>query len=70
MFLIIKYLIASVFLVKKTLETGLGVDFGGQFHKAAMLLPKKYFTMVEDSISKRKTPSLLTFCKDKRFFEY
>ena len=35
-----------------------------------MLLPGKYFTMVEDSIAKRKTPSVLTFCKDKRFYEY
>lgn len=26
--------------------------------------------MVEDSISKRKTPSVLTFCQDKRYFEY
>ena len=49
---------------------GLGIDFGGQYHKASMLLPGKYFTMVEDSISKRKTPSLISFCKLKQFFEY
>jgi len=35
-----------------------------------MLLPRKLFTLVEDSISKTKTPSLLTFCNDKRYFEY
>lgn len=49
---------------------GLGIDFGGQYHKASMLLPGKYFTMVEDSISKRKTPSLISFCGLKQFFEY
>jgi len=26
--------------------------------------------MVEDTISKRKTPSKISFCKDKRFYEY
>lgn len=57
-------------LTRSSLSTGLGIDFGGKVHKAAMLLPKKFFTLVEDSISKTKTPSLMTFCKDKRFFEY
>lgn len=57
-------------LIKMSLTFGLGVDFGSQFHKSSMLLPGKYFTMVEDSISKRKTPSILSFCKDKRFYEY
>ncbi len=57
-------------LIDKTFSFGLGVDFGSQYHKASMLLPKKYFTMVEDSISKRKTPTLMTLCNDKRFFEY
>lgn len=50
--------------------SGLGIDFGGKVHKAAMLLPKKFFTLVEDSISKTKTPSLMSFCNEKRFFEY
>lgn len=57
-------------LLRLTVSFGLGVDFGSQFHKGSMLLPGKYFTMVEDSISKRKTPSIISFCKDKRFYEY
>lgn len=44
-------------IIKQTFETGLGIDFGGKLHKGAMLLPRKYFTLVEDSISKTKTPS-------------
>lgn len=34
-----------------------------------MLLPGRYFVMVEDSISKRKTPTSLSFCDNNRFFE-
>merc|ERR1711976_1140243 len=59
-----------IYLIDKVKLFGLGIDFGSQYHKASMLLPGKYFTMVEDSISKRKTPSMLNFCSNKRFYEY
>lgn len=63
-------ILALLLLSQSYFQIGLGIDFGGKKHKAAMLLPRKFFTLVEDSISKTKTPSLMTFCKDKRFFEY
>lgn len=49
---------------------GIGINYGAMFHWAAMLLIKKNFTMVEDSVSKIKTPSIMAFCSDKRYFEY
>ena len=56
--------------IQEHFSFGLGVDFGGEYSKAAMLLPGRYFVMVEDSISKRKTPTSLSFCESSRFFEH
>ena len=49
---------------------GFGVDWGSEFHKAALVMPGKGFKMVEDQMSKRKSHNILTFCGDKRLFEY
>lgn len=47
-----------------------GINFGSYFSKGAMPLLKKGFVMVEDSVSKTKTPAVISFCKDSRYFEY
>lgn len=51
------------------LQIGLGIDFGSEFHKSAMVIPGKYFTMVENRISKKKTPTSIAFCDGDRLFE-
>ena len=63
-------LLLMITSLKNYLSFGLGVDFGGEYSKASMLLPGRYFVMVEDSISKRKTPTSLSFCDTNRFFEH
>lgn len=65
-----KILVLLTTFFRRNLAFGLGLDFGGEFSKAAMLLPGRYFVTVEDSISKRKTPTALSFCETRRFFEY
>lgn len=47
-----------------------GINFGSYYSKGAMPLLKKGFVMVEDSVSKTKTPAVISFCKDSRYFEY
>lgn len=56
-------------LVKQLLQFALGVDYGGEFHKASMIIPGKFFYMVENQISKKKTPTALAFCSGDRIFE-
>lgn len=55
-------------LIRYTLGFGLGVDWGSEFHKSTMLTANGY-RMVENHVSARKTPSMLSFCGDERFFE-
>jgi len=56
-------------LLQELLQFALGVDYGGEFHKASMILPGKYFYMVENQISKKKTPTIVAFCSGDRSFE-
>jgi hypoxia up-regulated 1 len=63
------YLGILILVAEMTRQFGLGIDWGNEFHKSTMILPKKGFQMVENSISKRKTPSTLSFCGEDRFFE-
>lgn len=56
------FLLLMLTTLKEYLCFGLGVDFGGEYSKASMLLPGRYFVMIEDSISKTKTPTSLSFC--------
>mmetsp|Transcript_27866 Transcript_27866/g.24511 ORF Transcript_27866/g.24511 Transcript_27866/m.24511 type:complete len:85 (+) Transcript_27866:29-283(+) len=48
----------------------LGVDFGGEFIKASTILPGKSFSIVEDTTSKRKTPSSIAFTNSERVYEW
>ena len=63
------YIAMLALLVEFAYQFGLGIDWGAEFHKSTMLLPKQGFRMVENSISKRKTPSIVSLCGDERFFE-
>ena len=56
-------------LLQEITSFGLGIDWGSEFHKSTMLLPKSGFRMVENHVSARKTPSSLSFCGEERFFE-
>lgn len=47
---------------------GLGVDWGSEYHKSTMLTANGY-RMVENHVSARKTPSMISLCGDERFFE-
>ncbi len=58
-----------ILIIKEASEFGLGIDWGSEFHKSTIFLPKQGFKMVENSISKRKTPSMMSFCDGERFFE-
>lgn len=51
------------------LQFALGVDYGAEFHKSSMIIPGKYFYMVENQISKKKSPTSLAFCSGDRLFE-
>lgn len=63
-------ILLSLLLAREISMQGVGVNFGSFYSKGAMLLIKKSFTMVEDTVSKTKTPVVLSFCKDSRYFEY
>lgn len=48
----------------------IGVDFGGEFIKASTISPGKSFSIVEDTTSKRKTPSAIAFYNNERIYEW
>lgn len=48
---------------------GFGIDWGSEFHKSTILVPEGGFRMVENDISKRKTPSMVSFCGKDRLLE-
>lgn len=56
-------------LLERLCAFALGVDYGSEFHKASMIIPGKFFYMVENAISKKKTPTTLAFCGGDRLFE-
>lgn len=65
-----KYQIIIVLLglIDRLSGFGLGVDWGSEYHKSTMLTAAGY-RMVENHVSARKTPSMLSFCGEERFFE-
>ena len=66
--MLIRLLVLST-LLKQLWQFALGVDYGGEFHKSSMILPGKYFYMVENQISKKKNPTAMAFCGGDRVFE-
>lgn len=63
------FLLAMFTILQEIASFGLGIDWGSEYHKSTMLLPKGGFRMVENHVSARKTPSSLSFCAEDRFFE-
>lgn len=59
----------TLFEIKSSPEYGFGIDWGAEYHKSTILIPGEGFRMVENEISKRKTPSIIAFCGGSRFFE-
>ena len=62
-------LLSIVMLVISCKSASLGIDFGNEYNKAALIAPGKLFMMVENKISKRKSPSYLTFLNNSRLHE-
>jgi molecular chaperone DnaK (HSP70) len=56
-------------LISLYLSASLGIDFGNEYNKGALIAPGKLFVMVENKISKRKSPSYLTFLNNSRLHE-
>ncbi|CAI2382877.1 unnamed protein product [Moneuplotes crassus] len=46
----------------------IGVDLGGQFFKSTLVKPGFPFTIVENTSSKRKTPTAVAFTKEQRVY--
>ena len=57
-------------VLKHYLTFSFGIDFGSELNKSAFIVPGKYYTSVEDQMSKRKSESIITFCGNKIFYEY
>lgn len=55
-------------LIDRVVGFGLGIDWGSEYHKSTMLTVAGY-RMVENHVSARKTPSMLSLCGEERFFE-
>ena len=57
-------------IIKHYFTFSFGIDFGSELNKSAFIVPGKFYTSVEDQMSKRKSESIITFCGDKKFYEY
>ena len=59
------YLPTHFFLILLTLKsvhsTVLGIDFGTEYIKSSLISPGRSFLILEDTTSKRKTPSSVIF---------
>ena len=66
---ITKLITILAIFIQRLLQFGLGVDYGSEFHKSAMIIPGKLFKMVENQISKKKTETMISFCNGERYFE-
>ena len=66
---LIQLVLVLQLLPKEFESASLGIDFGNEFNKASTIAPGKMFAMVENKISKRKSPSYLTFLENSRFNE-
>lgn len=49
--------------------TVVGIDLGSEFFKISLISPGKSFQIVENSITKRKTESAVSFHGGERYFE-
>lgn len=47
----------------------MGIDFGSEFYKISIIAPGKSFVIMENTFSKRKTHSAISFLNDERFYE-
>lgn len=65
-----KHILVGVLLLSVHVRSAsLGIDFGNEYNKGALIAPGKLFVMVENKISKRKSPSYLTFLNNNRLYE-
>ena len=64
-----KIYLLVIFLISPTLNFGLGIDWGTEYTKSSLIIPGKGFEMVENTLSKRKTPNYISLCKKDRVFE-
>ena len=46
---------------KSATSTVLGIDFGTEYTKSSLISPGRSFMIIEDTTSKRKTPSSVFF---------
>ena len=56
-------------IIFKTRQASIGIDFGNEFNKSSLIAPGKLFSIIENKISKRKSPSYLTFLNNSRLYE-
>ncbi len=56
-------------LVSLASPTVIGIDLGSEFFKISLISPGKSFQIVENSITKRKTESSVSFVQGERYFE-
>lgn len=58
-----------LFLLPLVSPTVIGIDLGNEFFKISLISPGKSFQIVENSITKRKTESSVSFVQGERYFE-
>ena len=64
-----KLLFLTIYILTTFTSLGLGIDWGNEYHKSTLLIPGRGYVMVENTMSKRKSPSAISICQENRFFE-
>jgi len=62
-------LVVSLCVLKQCQSTVIGIDLGSEYFKISLISPGKSFQIVENSITKRKTESAISFVGAERYFE-
>jgi len=61
-------IVALSFALTTVTANLIGLDFGSNFMKATLVQPGKPFSIVENTASQRKTPTMLTIGDDNRLY--
>ncbi len=63
------FILFITLFIRQNSSTVIGIDLGNEYFKISLISPGKSFQIVENSITKRKTETSISFVNGERFFE-
>jgi hypoxia up-regulated 1 len=61
--------VVLVVLISVSSASVLGIDFGSEYFKVALIIPGRSFVIIENTTTKRKTENVVSFGNNERYYE-